>query len=312
MLAGDSALLNDGVRFTTAIASRFQDVMSACLSLHPWVYPPTFLLLILPLGLLGPTASYVTFLSVGFACLMLAIHAWPASRAPVIAGVLLGLLVFKPQLAVLVPVALLAGRRWRALVAAGCSAGLLSLASLAAFGTAGWINWFRLMLGGTAQFSQWEAIGRQSGMSVFACVYAVSHVEGVSRLAQDVVGIVAALLVAYVFYKQARPPIAAAALLLATGLAAPHYSNYDMLVGCVGAILVWLEGMKHGFRSGELILCLLCWVAPLTFSPRLTLVAAAAPACTLLLLGHVVARAGPGWKPSFPVRVLQATMPGLP
>ena len=338
VLAGNGALLNDGVRFTEAIAARFQHVMTASLSLHPWVYPPTFLLLILPLGLLGPMASYMAFLLVGFAGLLLAITAWPAPywhravllvsaaaspaamftllagqnafltaallfgglgllcRAPVVAGLLLGLLVFKPQLAVLVPVALLAGRHWRALVAAGCSAAMLSLASLVAFGPAPWMDWFGLMLGGTAQFSQWEAIGRQSGMSVFACVYAVCHVEIVGRVAQHISSIVAALLVAWMFYRQAPPPMAAAAMLLATGLAAPHYATYDMLVGCLGATLVWLEGMERGFRPGELMLCLLCWVAPLTFSPRLTLVAAASPACTLLLLGLIVVRVVPERK----------------
>ena len=347
VLAGHAALLNDGVRFTEAIALRFQDVMTGGLNLHPWVYPPPFLLLILPLGLLGPTASYVTFILVGFAGLLLAIHAWPAPRwqrtvlmisaaaspaamftllagqnafltaallvgglgvllsAPVAAGALLGLLVFKPQLAVLVPIALLAGRHWRATMAAGGSAALLSLASLAAFGLSSWVGWFRLMLGGTAQFSQWEATGRQSGMSVVACVYAVCHAEAASRLAQDVTSIVAAVLVGLVFSRRTRAPVAAAAMLLATGLAAPHYSNYDMLTGCLGATLVWLDGLKRGFRTGELMLCLLCWVAPLTFSPRLTMLAAATPACALLLLGCVVARAAPDLQPRRLGRVLE-------
>lgn len=347
VLAGHPALLNDGVRFTEALALRFQDVMSAGLTLHPWVYPPPFLLLILPLGLLGPMASYVAFLLVGFAGLLLALHAWPASRrqrailmisaaagpatmftllagqnaflsvallvgglaglarAPAVAGALLGLLVFKPQLAVLVPVALLAGGHRRALIAAGCSAAGLSLASLAVFGTATWVDWFRLMLGATPQFSQWEATGRQSGMSVFACVYAICHADALSRLAQDMMIVVAALLVALVFRMPGRQSLRAAALLLAIGLAAPHYSNYDMLVGCIGATVVWLEGLETGFRPGELVLCLLCWASPLTFSPRLTLVGAATPVWTLLLLGYVVARAVPGWKPSLFGKVLQ-------
>ncbi len=339
VLAGNAALLSDGVRFTEALALRFQDVMSAGLILHPWVYPPPFLLLILPLGLLGSMTSYIAFLSVSFAGLLLAIHAWPGSRrqravlivsaaaspaamftllagqnafltaallvgglgllcrAPAAAGALLGLLVFKPQLAVLVPVALLAGSHRRALVAAGCSAAMLSLASLAAFGTAPWIDWFRLMLGATSQFSQWEATGRQSGMSVFACIYAVCHDDALSRLGQDVMSIVAALLVAYVFRMPARMPVRAAALLLAAGLAAPHYSNYDMLIGCLGASVMWLDGMECGFRPGELVLCLLCWAAPLTFSPRLMLLGAATPVWTLLLLGYAVSRVGPRWKP---------------
>lgn len=349
MLAGNIALLNDGARFTEAIALRFQDVMSGSLNMHPWVYPPPFLLLILPLGLLGPMSSYVALLLVSFASLLLAIHAWPAShrqravlivsaaacpatmftllvgqnaflsaallvgglamlaRAPVAAGALFGLLVFKPQLAVLVPVALLAGGHGRALIAAGCSAAMLSLASLAAFGAAPWADWFRLMLGATTQFGQWDTVGRQNGMSVFACLYAVCHVDLLSRLGQDVMCVVAAALVAHVFRRQGGLPMRAAALLLATGLAAPHYSNYDMLIGCLGASIVWLEGVKRGFQPGEMVLSLLCWAAPLTFSPKLTLLGAATPIFTLLLLGYVVARVASQGKPSLFGEVLPMT-----
>ena len=39
-------------------------------------------------------------------------------RRPLLAGGLLGLLIYKPQLALLIPVALLAGRHWRAFAAA--------------------------------------------------------------------------------------------------------------------------------------------------------------------------------------------------
>src|SRR5579863_6081170 len=44
-------------------------------------------------------------------------------RQPILAGSLLGLLICKPQLGILVPVALLAGRRWRASAAAVATAG---------------------------------------------------------------------------------------------------------------------------------------------------------------------------------------------
>ena len=55
-----------------------------------------------------------------------------------IAGVLFGLQAYKPHLALMIPVALLAGRQWRAFVAAGVTVGVLLLASLA---LAGWDSW---------------------------------------------------------------------------------------------------------------------------------------------------------------------------
>ena len=62
---------------------------------------------------------------------------------PVIAGICFGSLVYKPQMAVLIPFALAAGApaagdRWRAFAAAAVTAVVLVLASLALFGTATW------------------------------------------------------------------------------------------------------------------------------------------------------------------------------
>src|SRR5436305_11815836 len=60
------------------------------------------------------------------------------ARRPVIAGMLFGLQAYKPHLALMIPVALTAGRQWRAFAAAAVTVGLLLLASLA---LAGWDGW---------------------------------------------------------------------------------------------------------------------------------------------------------------------------
>ena len=59
-------------------------------------------------------------------------------RRPIVAGVLFGLQAYKPHLALMIPVALLAGRQWRAIAAAASTVGVLLLASLA---LAGWDGW---------------------------------------------------------------------------------------------------------------------------------------------------------------------------
>ncbi len=59
-------------------------------------------------------------------------------RRPVLAGILFGALCYKPHFGLLIPVALAAGGRWRAFVAAGISAATLILLSVAAFG---WQSW---------------------------------------------------------------------------------------------------------------------------------------------------------------------------
>src|SRR5262252_9942711 len=60
-LDGDPQLIFDGAQFTATLNQRFATWLSFPLNLHPWVYPPTFLLLFLPFGMLPATASITLF-----------------------------------------------------------------------------------------------------------------------------------------------------------------------------------------------------------------------------------------------------------
>ena len=64
-------------------------------------------------------------------------------RKPLIAGGLLGLLVYKPQLGILIPIALLAGRHWRAFAAATIVACTLIALSALIFGAEIWGEYVR-------------------------------------------------------------------------------------------------------------------------------------------------------------------------
>ncbi len=51
----------DGERFTAFLNKSYAFWLTAKLSLRPWVYPPSYLLLVLPFGFVGLVASYVLF-----------------------------------------------------------------------------------------------------------------------------------------------------------------------------------------------------------------------------------------------------------
>ncbi|HXC27999.1 MAG TPA: glycosyltransferase family 87 protein [Stellaceae bacterium] len=68
--AGNLPLIFEGNALTAAINQHFAPWLGAPLALHPWVYPPPFLLLILPFGLLPPVASAAVFLLAGFAAVI--------------------------------------------------------------------------------------------------------------------------------------------------------------------------------------------------------------------------------------------------
>jgi alpha-1,2-mannosyltransferase len=139
-------------------------------------YPPVYLLMVMPLSKLPFVLSWVVFETLTFLAYLFVLRRiaraplglWLAAtfpavinnfmcgqngflttalmgagllfleEYPLVAGVLFGLMIYKPQFAVLVPVALIVSRQWRALVASAVSAALFSAASLAVLGAPVW------------------------------------------------------------------------------------------------------------------------------------------------------------------------------
>jgi hypothetical protein len=158
-------------------------------------------------------------------------------RRPWLAGVLFGLLVVKPHLVLLVPVALVAVGAWRTIASAALTAGLLVAASAAIWGVDPWIAWWTktcahvyLVL---AQFEQFHTFMMPS-------VFASARAIGLSPAAANIVQAVAALSVALttlLIFRQTRD-VALRALLLTSGafLVSPYVFNYDM-TAMTGALL---------------------------------------------------------------------------
>src|SRR5579864_8412733 len=73
-------------------------------------------------------------------------------RKPTIAGLLFGAVCYKPHFGILIPVALAAGRHWRAFAAAAVSTAGLTLASLLLFGVETWRDFFTALGGSHATF----------------------------------------------------------------------------------------------------------------------------------------------------------------
>src|SRR5579862_2542742 len=61
VLDGHAAQIFDGAHFTALLNHTYHAWLSQPLRFRPWVYPPTYLLLVLPFGLFGFLASFVLF-----------------------------------------------------------------------------------------------------------------------------------------------------------------------------------------------------------------------------------------------------------
>src|SRR6185503_18257543 len=92
-------------------------------------------------------SGQATFLSVALAYGALRL----LDRAPALAGILFGLLGYKPQLCLLVPVALIAARQWRALAWAIATGIVLVATSHAVFGAGAWLDFIELTRASSGQ-----------------------------------------------------------------------------------------------------------------------------------------------------------------
>jgi hypothetical protein len=149
------------------------------------------------------------------------------SNRPWLAGGILGLMVIKPQLAILLPFALSAGREWRAFGGAAISSLALLGAALLLFGPSAYEGFFG-MLPNYARYMKLNAWP----WGELASVYAFGRASGISPTASmtlQVASAFGAIVItchAWAVRHPNRIPILAASTLLVP----PYLLNYDSLL----------------------------------------------------------------------------------
>ena len=213
-------------------------------------------------------------------------------RRPVVAGVLLGLLAYKPQFALAIPVAMLAGRHWQAVAAASVTVLLTTVTTYAAFGPAPWLAFVAnlsftrhvvLELGGLESYKL---------QSAFSAVRLVGGSVPLAYGAQIAVSFVVLAGLAIVWRGHTDHRLKLAGLIVASLLATPYAVDYDMtMLGPALAALASL-GVERGFPPYGKSLLGLVWIMPL--GARSLALATSVPFGLLtmaVLFGHILARA---------------------
>ena len=186
-------------------------------------------------------------------------------RRPLIAGVLFGLQAYKPHLALMIPVALLAGRQWRAFAAAGVTVGVLLAASLV---LAGWDAWRAFLdiapLLRKVTLEDADAVWHRN-VSVFMAASRLGFGLSAAYAAQMAAALLAAALVAYAWFKDAPAPARNSAVMIGVLLATPYLQDYDLVLGAF--IAVWLARLDSEWRPATQIACGSILLLPLLASP---------------------------------------------
>lgn len=171
---------------------------------------------------------------------------------PVLAGVCLGLLSYKPQYGLLFPLVLMVASQWTVFVTAGVVAVCMALASWAAFGTAAWQAWMHWMPMASQAFLSEGRAPWGKMQSIFATVRYFDGSEHFAWICQwTMTALVACALVA-LWRSRVRYSIKAAGLATGTLLATPYLFLYDVMVLAIPVALLVRVGLKNGFRKYEL------------------------------------------------------------
>jgi hypothetical protein len=159
-------------------------------------------------------------------------------RRPVVAGILLGLMVYKPHLAVLLPFALLAGRRWLVVLVTGATAIGLAALSVAVYGTDAWLH-YQHNVAVLRQVILEDGAGVSHRMvSVFVFARHFGADVTAAYVWQAVGAVIAAIFVARSWWRQDPAYIRNAMVIVGTCLATPYLQDYDLVMGAF--VVVWL------------------------------------------------------------------------
>ena len=264
-----------------------------------WLYPPSFLLFVYPFALLPWKIAATIFLGCTYVVFVKSIHvivgrkeallvamAFPGTalvvvagqnglltaslvafglallgRRPVLAGICFGVLCVKPQLAVLVPLALLCSRSWRALAALAVTALSMLAVSVAIFG-ADTLAAFVHNMGTVAGYVETGRAALYRIPSGYSLVKLMHLPTTLANAVQAVSALSAAAAVCYAWSRPASHPLRAATLVCASLMVSPYLYDYDLAWLGVFIASYTKHGMERGWRPWHREWLIVLWLMP--------------------------------------------------
>jgi len=180
----------------------------------------------------------------------------------VLAGICFGVLCMKPQLAVMVPFALLCARSWRALGALVVTAVSMLALSVALFG----IDTLYAFLHNMGTAAGYVESGRAALHRVPSAYSLVKLMHGPTMLAnaaQAISALSAIAAVGYAWSRDASQSLRAATLVCASLMVSPYLYDYDL--AWLGVLVAWYAkyGMERGWRPLAREWLIVLWLTPI-------------------------------------------------
>ena len=318
-LAGDWPLLFDADRFTDFLNRQYHARLAFSLTYRPWVYPPSFLVLLLPFAPFAFLPSYLLFQFVTAAALAISLRAGsvrPAQTSLLAVAALIApaasVNVLWGQGAFLTAAILIGGTRLllgRHGILAGILFGLLSVkpqhallipvmlialrawpAILAACCTSLALAASSALIFGLEPWRLWMTTATNFvrnvpnwDNSIHTCAVLLGASPTLANIVMLAAYFAAAALVYWAFRRPAAVPLQLAILLAASNIAAPHTGPYDTMLLVLAAGLV-LSDETWPKQPLAWTLGLVLWLLPFLGQPLISPVARLTPLLIAVLL----------------------------
>ena len=188
-------------------------------------------------------------------------------RRPITSGVLIGLLAYKPQFGVLIPLMLLATARWTVLAAASATVLAACTVTLSMFGTKVWVAFAASTTLTRHVVLEAGSIGWEKMQSIFSAVRMWGGGVDLAYMAQGALALGVAAGLIWLWRSEAAVDLKASALAVAALIATPYVLDYDLMILAVAIAFYVRHGLARGFHNFELSLLAFAWIAPLLSRP---------------------------------------------
>lgn len=187
-------------------------------------------------------------------------------RRPLLAGLFIGLLCYKPHLGAVLPLVLLAGGYWRSVFSAGVTVAALCLLTLVLFGVDPWTAF--LESGTVTRTIVLEDVST-GWFKIQSAFSAVRGFGGPVELAYTVQGTVALAVLGCLgwIWRQGASLANMAAACTGSALITPYILDYDLMVLAPAIAFLALRGRARGFQPYEISLLAFAWLLPLIARP---------------------------------------------
>jgi hypothetical protein len=278
---------------TAAVGGAFKDYL-------PWHYPPSFLLMTLPVSLFPYLAAFCAWLAIPLCGLLVVVHriaphplsiklslAFPATALnffygqgaflitfllgsgvlllnsyPILSGILFSLILnYKPHLGLLALVALLSGRHWKALGAVIATTATLMLASTWVFGLDSWIAFYQNISYASLQLKTDANLWTRMP-TIFATIRLQGGGVWLATVLQFILSGGAVVLISLIWRRNYSLAVRGSVLVLGTLLFSPHAFDYDLTLLLLPLAWFAWEYFQNDWRIPGSLMVFLVWFSP--------------------------------------------------